>query len=290
VQHKKIPAALEGAHFLREWHAHYAGTTSSTFWYGRIADDGRSSYALLVDDVAQLPSPATVVDLACGDGYLLAQLCERMPAAELVGIDMTRAELELALQRELPQNVKFLIGSAETLPLAPASVEAVVCHMAFMLFENARGVVEELARVLRPGGMFAAILGPAPGSSELVARYGTFLHEAEETEKLPPLHVGDAAAHSVESLRALFVGDAWSALRIDDVRLSFGGSDEQIQETLLGMYNVARLSKKGRDALAVRLANEIRRRREEGATTECTLGLRHLVVRRPMVNAALQLG
>lgn len=277
---QKIPAAFEGPRFLGEWHARYAGATSAAFWYGRIANDGRSSYALLVADAARLAEPKTVIDLACGDGYLLALLSERMPSSQLIGIDLSPEELELALQREFPQNVRLLIGSAESLPLADASADAILCHMAFMLFENARGVVEELARVLRPGGTFAAILGPAPGRSELVARFGAFLHDAEEAENLPPLHVGDTTTYLPDSLRGLFASDAWNALRIDDVRLRFEGSNEQIQATLLGMYNVARLSEKGRDRLAIRLATELRERREKGASTECTLGLRHLVVTR----------
>ncbi len=275
-----IPAAFEGSRFLREWHARYPGTTSSTFWYGRVANDGRSSYALLVDDIAKLPSPETVIDLGCGDGYLLALLSERMPASQLVGIDTAPEELELALRRALPQNAKLLLGNAESLPLSTASADAVVCHMALMLFDDARSVVQELARVIRPGGLFATILGPAPGSSEVVARYGAFLRDAEEAENLSPLRVGDSATYSMDSLRALFAGDAWNALSIDDLRLVFESSDEQIQATLLGMYNVARLSKKGRDALASRLANEMHDRRETGRPAECTLGLRHLVVRR----------
>ena len=274
-----IPTVFEGSRFLREWHARYAGTTSSTFWYGRIADDGRSSYAVLVDDIAKLPPPKTVIDLGCGDGYLLALLSERIPSSQLVGIDMAPEELELAARRALP-HANLSLGNAETLPLATASADAVVCHMAFMLFDDPHSVVQELARVIRPGGVFAAILGPASGSSEVVARYGSFLRDAEAAENLPPLRVGDSATYSVDSLRALFAGDAWNALGINDLRLVFEGSTEQVQATLLGMYNVARLSKKGRDALASRLANEMRDRRETGLPAECALGLRHLVVRR----------
>jgi SAM-dependent methyltransferase len=272
--------ALERSEFLQGWHARFPGTTSATFWYGNIAGDGRSSYALLVDDVASLPRLETVVDLACGDGYLLAMLAERLPAAAIVGIDITPEELELASNRHLPQNVRLSGGRAEALPLPDAGADAVVCHMALMLFDNAQSVVDELARVIRPGGVFAAVLGPAPGSSELVTQYGALLHEAEHAESLPPLRVGDPATNTEQSLLTLFSGDAWSELIVDDVTLSFEGSDEQIKATLLGMYNVARLSDRGRAELARRLSSIIFERRQTGLSTECALGLRHLVVRR----------
>jgi SAM-dependent methyltransferase len=271
---------LEGSEFLREWHAQYPGMASVAFWYGRIAGDGRSTYELLVDDVAALPQRETAIDLACGDGYLLALLAKRLPSSPIVGIDMTPEELELARRRELPQNVSLVTGSAEALPLADASADAIVCHMAFMLFDDAPRVVDELARVIRPGGIFAAVLGPGRGSSELLARFGAFLHEAEAAESLAPLRVGDPATFAEDSLRALFANDAWSDVRLHEARAIFDGPDEQVQATLLSMYDVARLSDEGRAELARRLASEMDERRQAGASTECVLGLRHLVAKR----------
>jgi SAM-dependent methyltransferase len=275
----RLPA-LDGTEFLCEWHSRYAGTTSATFWYGCIAGDGRSSYALLVDDVAAAPRAESIVDLACGDGYLVELLAHRFPLAQISGVDMTVEELAFARGRGLPENVSLSAGRAEALPFADATVDAVVCHMALMLFDDARSVVKELARVIRPGGIFAAVLGPAPGSSDLVARYGSLLREAEAAERLPPLQVGDEATHAQDSLRALFADDLWSDVCVDEIALRFDGSDDQIKATLLGMYNVARLSEKGADELARDLGTELLRRRRAGESTECTLGLRHLVVKR----------
>ncbi|MFY9662897.1 MAG: class I SAM-dependent methyltransferase [Candidatus Cybelea sp.] len=274
--------ALEGSEFLRAWHARYPGAATSAFGYGRIAGDGRSSYELLADDVAGLPGVTTAIDLACGDGHLLALLAERLGSAELIGIDMTPEELGVARGRGLPERVRLLTARAEALPLSDASADAVVCHMALMLFDSAAGVVNELERVIRPGGIFAAVLGPAAGSSEFVARFGALLREAESSEKLPPLHVGDPATFAEDSLRELFASDAWSDVRLDQLQLRFEGTDDQIQTTLLSMYNVARLSDDGRAELTRRLEAEMLERRRAGQTTECTLGLRHLVAVRSL--------
>lgn len=273
-----IEPTLEQSEFLRRWHARYAGLASATFGYGRVVGDGRSSYALLVDDVAAPPGVKTVVDLACGDGYLIAMLAERFPSAQLVGVDMSPEELEFARNRGWGENVRLVEARADALPLADASVDAVVCHMAFMLFEDAKGVVAELARVIRPGGIFAAALGPAPGNSELMKRFISLLHDAEATESLPRLRIGDPSTFDADSLRALFAHEAWSDVRTNDLGLCFEGSDEQIRAALLAMYNVARLSERGRAELENRLTREMHDLRETADSPECVLGLRHLVV------------
>jgi SAM-dependent methyltransferase len=244
---------------------------------GTAVGDGRSSYDLLVEDVAALPRVTTAVDLACGDGYLLALLAQRLPSAELIGVDMTPEELGVARDRGLPDRVRLLAARAEALPLSAASADAVVCHMALMLFDSAAKVVNQLERVIRPGGILAAVLGPAAGSSEFVARFGAVLREAETAEELPPLRVGDPATFAEDSLRALFASDIWKDVRIDQFRLLLEGTDEQIQATLLSMYNVARLCDEGRAELTRRLETEMLERRRAGQTTECILGLRHLV-------------
>jgi SAM-dependent methyltransferase len=269
--------SLEGSDFLRAWHARYAGAASSAFGYGRTEGDARSSYDLLVDDAAALQHVATAVDVACGDGYLLELLARRLPSAQIVGIDMTPEELAIARGRGLSENVRLVTARAEALPLPDASADAVVCHMALMLFDDARSVVNELARVIRPGGIFAAVLGPAPGNSEFVARFGALLREAEAAEQLPPLHVGDPMTFAEDSLRAIFASDAWNSVRIEQFALRFEGSDDQIHATLLAMYNVARLSDDGRAKLEQRLEDEMLERRQTDQPTECVLSLRHLV-------------
>jgi SAM-dependent methyltransferase len=275
-----IEPELAQAEFLRLWHARYAGATSATFWYGCVEGDGRSSYQLLVDDIAVLSNVKTIVDLACGDGYLTAMSAERFPSAEIVGVDMSPEELALARKRGFVENVRFVEARADALPLGNASVDAVVCHMALMLFDDAQSVVDELARVIRPGGIFAAVLGPGGKSSGLMPRFVALLREAEGAENLSRLNVGDPATYAEDSLRALFASAAWSEVRADNIRLRFEGPDDQLRATLLAMYNVARLSEHGRAELERRLIGEMRELRGSADSFECGLGLRHLVGRR----------
>ena len=86
-----------------------------------------------------------VLDLACGD--------RGGPAG--IGYDASLAALRAATGLRV-------CGDARALPFADRTFDAVVCHLAFMLFADPARVVAELARVLAPGGRFFAILGGGP--------------------------------------------------------------------------------------------------------------------------------
>jgi SAM-dependent methyltransferase len=109
-----------------------------------------------------------VLDLACGDGHLLALL--QPLGRPLLGVDLSAGELAAARAR-LGDGVALYQARAQALPLADASVAAVTCHMALMLMSEPAQVLAELARVLRPGGRLLAVLPRAdatrggPGSA-----------------------------------------------------------------------------------------------------------------------------
>ena len=93
-----------------------------------------------------------VLDLAAGTGKLTRQLVPlgaRVVAVE--PIDAMRAELERAVPA-----VEALAGTAEAIPLADGSVDAVTCAQAFHWFRPDEAV-SEIRRVLRPGGGLALL-------------------------------------------------------------------------------------------------------------------------------------
>ena len=93
-----------------------------------------------------------VLDLAAGTGKLTRQLVPlgaRIVAVE--PIDAMRAELERAVPA-----VEALAGTAEAIPLADASVDAVTCAQAFHWFRPDEAA-REIRRVLRPGGGLALL-------------------------------------------------------------------------------------------------------------------------------------
>lgn len=88
-----------------------------------------------------------VLDLAAGTGKLTRLLVERFP--RVVAVEPL-AGMRALLERAVPE-AEALDGSAEQIPLADASVEAVLVGEAFHWFDPERATAE-IARVLRPGG------------------------------------------------------------------------------------------------------------------------------------------
>ncbi|WP_067676517.1 class I SAM-dependent methyltransferase [Nocardia miyunensis] len=92
-----------------------------------------------------------VLDLAAGTGKLTAGLLA-------VGARVVAVEPDEAMRAEFQRShagVKALAGSAESIPLQDDSVDAVVVGQALHWFDQERAF-PEIARVLRPGGVFAA--------------------------------------------------------------------------------------------------------------------------------------
>lgn len=96
---------------------------------------------------AQLGPGSDVVDLAAGTGKLTVSLVAR--AYRVVAVEPLPG-MRAQLERALP-DVEALDGTAERIPLADASFDAVLVGQAFHWFEP-YGALDEIARVLRPGG------------------------------------------------------------------------------------------------------------------------------------------
>lgn len=105
-----------------------------------------------------LPRHWTVADLGCGTGNaaeLLAPLVRRV-----VAVDQSPVMLEAARKRMESAgllNVEFAEGRLEKLPLANASVDAVVCLLVLHHVESPTSVLKEMRRVLRPGGVVMVV-------------------------------------------------------------------------------------------------------------------------------------
>src|SRR5690348_1477406 len=107
----------EAERFLQEFHRRHPGATSALF--GRAgAGAGGSSYDGLADVVPAGSGPITVLDLACGDGFLLEALsARRQPGLHLIGVDMSDAELDAARRRLPARAATLLPGRAQAIPL-----------------------------------------------------------------------------------------------------------------------------------------------------------------------------
>lgn len=109
--------------------------------------------------VADLHSGETVLDLGSGAGGDVLIAARRVaPGGRAIGLDMTLEMLELARRNAAAagvDNVEFLHGYLEQVPLPDASVDVVISNCVLNLAADKAVVLAEAARVLRPGGRFA---------------------------------------------------------------------------------------------------------------------------------------
>jgi arsenite methyltransferase len=109
--------------------------------------------------LAELKEGETVLDLGSGGGIDVLLSARRVgPTGKVYGLDMTDEMLALANENKrkaVAQNVEFLRGEIENIPLPENSVDVIISNCVINLSADKQRVIEEAFRVLRPGGRFA---------------------------------------------------------------------------------------------------------------------------------------
>jgi arsenite methyltransferase len=109
--------------------------------------------------VADLHEGETVLDLGSGGGIDVLLSADRVgPTGKTYGLDMTDEMLALARENQAKagvQNVEWLKGTIEDVPLPDDTVDVVISNCVINLSADKRQTLQEAARVLKPGGRFA---------------------------------------------------------------------------------------------------------------------------------------
>lgn len=109
--------------------------------------------------LAQLNPGEVVLDLGSGGGIDVILSAKRVgPGGKAIGLDMTGEMLALAEENKRKsgiQNVEFLKGEIENIPLPDNSVDVIISNCVINLSANKDRVLQEAFRVLKPGGRFA---------------------------------------------------------------------------------------------------------------------------------------
>jgi len=236
--------------YLQDFHQRQAGVTSAAFAHlpaRSPTSNWTSSYDVLTSLIPAVDTPLSVLDLACGDGHLLGLLAaRRQPRLQLLGIDMSQAELAAA-RAALPPSVRLLQGRGQALDLPSGSVDHLVSHMALMLMDDIEQVVREMRRVLRPGGQFVAIVGRTFLLGEVNDVFMR-VFKPIASDALPPLRFGDRRTGSEAGWRELLAA-GFTEVEFDDIDVAWTPTPGELWAALRDTYDIDRLDDDARQRL-----------------------------------------
>lgn len=236
-----MPApASPGEAFLADFHNARPGLTTRAFGALPVAFRGSvfgSSYEVLAAAVPATAVPIEILDLACGDGYLLALLAARsQPGLALRGVDMSASELNLARAR-LGLAADLREAKVQALPFPAATFDCVVCHLALMLMDDAAQVLREVRRVMKPGAAFAAVVGAPPPPSAAFAAYVEILGRHPPQGDLAEVRLGDRRLRQPDGIRAV-LSLAFGSVVVEEIRMSRRLTPDALWRWFLDMYDL----------------------------------------------------
>ena len=166
----------------------------------------------------ELRAGETVLDLGSGGGIDVLLSARRVgPTGKAYGLDMTDEMLALARENQRQagvDNVEFLKGEMENIPLPEASVDVVISNCVINLSADKDRVLREAFRVLKPGGRFAVadvvVRGDVPDEvrRSMLLWVGCVAGALEENEYRTKLEAAGFSEIGMEPTREYDVNDA----------------------------------------------------------------------------------
>jgi SAM-dependent methyltransferase len=221
----------------------------------------------LLDAIAH-ERPGVILDAGCSSGYLLDDLARAHPGARLLGVDLVAAGLRRA--HALVPRAELLLADVCALPLADASVDAVLSANLLEHVPDDGAALAELLRVLRPGGIAAIVIPAGPGTYDY---YDAFLgHERRYARgELAGRARGFEVVHDTH-LGALVYPAFWAVKQRNRRRHPHPSADER---RALVERDIARTQDSRLGALTTRIERALVRRR-----IPLPLGVRGLTILR----------
>ena len=168
--------------------------------------------------LAQLNAGEIVLDLGSGGGIDVLLSARRVgPTGKAYGLDMTDEMLALARENQRKagvENVEFLKGEIENIPLPDNSVDVIISNCVINLSADKDQVLREAFRVLKPGGRFAVsdvvVHGDVPPEvrESVLLWVGCIAGALQDTEYCAKLAAAGFAAIEIEPTRMYKAEDA----------------------------------------------------------------------------------
>lgn len=276
-----MPLALSTSEqFLAGFHDANPGVTPRVFAGLPATMAGRtypSCYDCLASVVPAGAAPTAVVDVACGDGFLLSLLAARKQVGlSLAGVDISSGELDAA-RRRLGAAAVLHQARAQALPLPDACADAVLCHMALMLMDDAPRVLAEVRRILGPQGIFCAVVGGGAAASPAHEVFVSLLRRYRKLPEFESLRLGDRRLNTPEGIAELFQPSLGRPV-VADIVLQRRLGPAGLWDWFAGMYDLAWLNPADREEIGQRCARELAPLCDADGTVQHMVRLRRITV------------
>jgi demethylmenaquinone methyltransferase/2-methoxy-6-polyprenyl-1,4-benzoquinol methylase len=176
--------------------------------------------------------PKKILDIATGTGDLAIMMSD-LNADKIVGLDISQGMLEVGKQKiaaqELSHKIDMVHGDSENIPFEDNYFDAITVSFGVRNFENLDIGLQEIARVLKPGGVFVVLETAVP--THPVYKFGYAIHSKYVLPLIGKLFSKDKIAYSYlsESANAFPFGKAFNNILekngfidANDIPVTFG--------------------------------------------------------------------
>ena len=239
IEDGKKPSGTELEEHITTVHNNNAGFTETVAWKSRDVN-GKNSYELLADLIDE-NFHSKVLDLACGSGVLLDLCYQRFgKRIKFSGVDMNKAELNLARQRLVHSNIKVYRSMAQNLNFIDnSSIDVVMCHWALNLMGSLEKVFGAIRRILKKEGVFGAVIeGDMNYSPSYLEVYNIiYKYVRSEHPNYEKIELGDVRLKTIEGLTEITNKTfADSDINIKQFLLSFKANPETLAKEVAGFF------------------------------------------------------
>ncbi len=247
--------------YLHDAHHSMPGMTEFCF-ADHPTDLGPNTYEVLASKLDTFKHKApSILDLACGDGYLLPYVRKYVETwNRYVGVDMVESEIQRAAERYRESSVEFVCAKAQKLPFSRNEFDIVLCHMALMLMLPLDPVLAEISRVLKDKGSFLCVIGRKTPKGGLFSVMGEKTVQFIQTELSKAAHfrTGDERIADSKTLHGLFSSYSLKVERATDYSMLISGSPESLWENFKNFYVVSILPEAVQGQLETKLLSDLR--------------------------------
>jgi ubiquinone/menaquinone biosynthesis C-methylase UbiE len=183
------------------------------------------------------------VDVGCGNGAFTQLIVDQCAPSEVHGIDPSEGQLSFARARSAARLARFQIGDAMSLPFDDHSFDVAVMALVIFFVPDPAVCVQQMVRVVRPGGIVAAYAWDVLGGGFPLETMQSAMRAMGIAPLLPP----SVEASRVESMQSLWARAGMQDIETRQIRVqrTFDDFDDYWTTSLLGSSIRSKLAAMG---------------------------------------------